>query len=154
MALRKPLVVTNGQIERLQAGDRLDLSNSVTKNNNSGNTINIATPVYVNGGNASPAQADGQSTVRVAGLALETAADAAPLEVITGGVFEATTGEWDAVTGETGGLAEGEDYYLSAAEEGKLTQTSPDADGEFVVPVGHALSATEFEIEVQAPIKL
>jgi len=154
MAKKKPLVLTNGQIERLQTGDRLDLSNSATKQNASGNTINIATPVYVSGLNVLPAQADAQSTVRVAGLAESTVATANPIEVIADGVLVATTVEWDAVTGETGGLTPGADYFLDETTAGALTQTAPDNAGDFVVRVGHALSSTEFEIEIAQPIKL
>jgi hypothetical protein len=155
MSKKKPLVITNGQIERLQSGDRLDLSNSATKQNNTGNTINIATPVYVSGTvNAIMAQADAQSTVRVAGLAEATTTDGDPLEVVSDGVFVATTGEWDAVTGDSGGLTPGSDYWLSAAAPGTLTTTAPDSTGSFVQRVGHALSATELEIEVGQPIKL
>ena len=155
MSKKKPLVITNGQIERLQSGDRLDLSNSATKQNNTGNTINIATPVYVSGtSNAIMAQADSQNTVRVAGLAESTTNNGDPIEVISDGVFVATTGEWDAVTGDSGGLTPGSDYWLSAATAGELTTTAPDATGNFVQRVGHALSATELEIEVGQPIKL
>ncbi|MHC4372126.1 MAG: hypothetical protein ACYSW8_31355 [Planctomycetota bacterium] len=152
--MKKPLVITDGQIERLQSGDRLDLSNSVNKNNNTGNTLNIAQPVYVNGVNIALAQADAQSTVRVAGLMQADTTNNAAGDVITGGVFEATTGEWDTVTGESGGLTAGADYFLSAATAGELTQNAPNSAGEFVVPVGHALSTTEFEIEIQPAIKL
>lgn len=154
MAKRKPLVITNGQVERLQPGDRLDLANSATKTNASGSTINIASPVYITGANAELAQANAQSTVRVAGLAEATTVNGDPLEVVADGVFTATTGQWDAVTGETGGLTPGADYFLTATAAGELTQTAPDASGEFVVRVGHALSETEMEIEIAQPIKL
>lgn len=152
MALKKPLVVTNGQVEQLQTGDRLDLARSVTKTANG--ALPVATPVYVNGGNATPAQADAQNRVRVAGLVVEAAADTDPVEVQTDGIFVATTVQWDAVTGQTGGLTEGEAYYLDAVTAGKLTTTAPTADGDFVAPVGTALSATEMDIEIGAPIKL
>lgn len=154
MAKKKPLVITNGQIERLQAGDRLDLANSATKTNNSGATINIASPLYVSGNDVELAQANAQSTVRVAGLAEATTANGNNIEVVADGVFTATTGEWDAVTGETGGLTAGADYFLDPDNAGQLTQTAPDASGEFVVRVGHALSDTEMEIEIAQPIKL
>lgn len=154
MAKKKPLVLTNGQIERLQPGDRLDLANSATKTNNSGSTINIASPVYVSGTDVELAQANAQSTVRVAGLAGATTTNGSDLEVVADGVFTATTGEWDAVTGETGGLTPGEDYFLDASAAGALTQTAPDSSGEFVLRVGHALSDTEMEIEIAQPIKL
>ncbi len=154
MSKKKPLVITNGQIERLQSGDRLDLANSATKQNETGNTINIASPVYVSSDNAIMAQADTQNTVRVAGLAESTTNNGDPIEVISDGVFVATTGEWDTVTGDSGGLTPGSDYWLSAATAGKLTTTAPDSTGNFVQRVGHALSATELEIEVGQPIKL
>jgi predicted RecA/RadA family phage recombinase len=154
MAKKIPLVLTNGMVERLQPGDRLDLSNSTTKTNASGGTINIGTPVYVNGVNAAPAQADAQSTMRVAGLADTTTNNGSNFEVMADGVFTATTTEWDAVTGETGGLTPGADYFLSEVTAGQLTQTAPDNQGDFVVRVGLALSATELEVEVAQPIKL
>lgn len=155
MAVKKPIVITNGQLERLQPGDRLDLGNTTTRNNNSGGAIVIGQPVYITGTNADLAQANAQSTIRVAGLVLDTSvAAASPAEILTDGILTATTTEWDAVTGETGGLTAGADYFLDPANPGQLTQTAPSAAGEFVVRVGHALSTTEFEIEVQQPVKL
>mgnify|MGYP006283583929 CR=1 FL=1 len=154
MATKKPLVITNGQIERLQSGDRIDLGNSSNRQNDSGNTINKCAPVYVTGNNANLAQADSQSTVRVAGLAEADTANGNVVTVITDNIFEATTGEWDTVTGETGGLTPGADYWLSATTAGQLTQNAPDADGEFVQKVGHALSTTELDIEIGQPVKL
>ncbi len=154
MAVRKPLVIVNGQVERLQPGDRLDLSRSVTKNNNTGNTLVAGTPVIVNGGNAVKAQANSQSNAKVAGFVAEDAADASPVEVQTEGILTLTTTAWDNVTGQTGGLTEGATYYLSALAAGMLTTVSPDDHGDYVVGLGRALSTTEFEIEVGAPIKL
>lgn len=154
MAVKKALVITAGQIEQLQAGDRLDLGNIVTKTNNSGGALVIGQALFVTGTNADLAQANAQSTIRVAGLALAGAAIAAPVDILTDGILTATTGEWDAVTGDTGGLTPGSDYFLSAATGGGLTLTAPTAAGEFVVRVGHAVSTTELEIEIQQPIKL
>lgn len=154
MAARKPLVIVKGQIERLQPGDRIDLSQTVHKTNDTGNTLNIATPVYVQGGNAKPAQADSQSTVRVAGLVFESTDDGDPVEVITDGVFATDTLKWDSITGQTGGLTEGAVYFLSESAAGKLTLNAPDDHGDFVAPIGTALSDTEFDIEIGQPIKL
>lgn len=152
MATKKPLVITSGQIEQLQPGDKIDLARTVTKTANG--ALLTCTPVYTQAGNATPAQADSQSTTRVAGLVQETAADTDPVEVQVDGILTANTGDWDAVTGETGGLNEGSQYYLSEAAAGQLTQNAPEAFGDFVVPVGVALSATEMDIEIGAPIKL
>jgi hypothetical protein len=144
----------NGQIQRLQPGDKIDLNNSVPKNNDTGNTIPIGTPVIASSGNAILAKADAQSTIRVAGLASETANDNTSFEVLADGIQTATLAEWDVITGETGGLSEGLDYFLSAATEGKLTVNAPDAQGEFVLRIGFALSPTEMEVEIGQPIKL
>jgi hypothetical protein len=154
MAKKKPLVITNGQVEQLQSGDRLDLSNSTAKTN--GETVNMqkGAPVYVTGGNARLAQADAQSTVRVVGMADALTLAGDPMEVVTDGIFTATTGEWDLVTGQTGGLTEGAQYFLSAGTAGMMTTVAPTVDGEFVVPIGYAVSSTEFELQIGYPIKL
>lgn len=157
MVLRKPLVLNNGQTEQLQPGDLLDVDHLDVKNrtNNSGSAIPKATPVYSSSATEiEEAQADAQGTIRVMGLTVEAIADTASGGVGVDGIVTATTGEWDAVTGETGGLTPGANYFLSAASPGMLTQTAPTTPGAFVVRVGYALSATEFEIEIGQPIKL
>jgi hypothetical protein len=147
MAGKLPIVLTNGQLEQLQSGDNLDIT---------GGSLVIGAPVYASSAtDITEAQADAQSTIRVAGLVADTSiANLASGLVAVDGVLVATTGEWDAITGDTGGLTAGANYYLDAAAAGKLTATPPSSSGEFVVRVGHALSATELEIEVQQPIKL
>ena len=155
MATKKPLVITNGVIEQLQSGDSLDLQNSVTKNNATGNTLTIGTPVYVSGGNAIEAQANAYSTVRVAGLVKDVSAPTGgSVNILSDGVLVATTTQWDAVTGQTGGLTEGADYWLSEITAGSLTTTAPTTSGNLVQLVGHALSDTEMEIEVGQPVRL
>lgn len=153
MAIKKPLVITAGTVEQLQPGDRIDLERTVTKTANG--ALPLATPVYFQlGGKAAPAQADNAFKTRVRGLVLFAAADTDPVEVQVDGIFEATTGDWDAVTGQTGGLTEGETYYVDPDTPGKLTITAPTAWGDYVAPVGNALSSTELDIEIGAPIKL
>lgn len=156
MAIKKPLVITNGQIEQLQAGDQLENPNLLTRTNSNAGAIVIGQPVYADSGTTVDlAQADAQGTIRVVGLVADASiANAASGGILVDGVLTATTGEWDAVTGEVGGLTAGANYFLDAANPGELTQTAPTATGEFVVRVGHALSTTELEIEIQQPIKL
>lgn len=136
----------------MQPGDRLDLERTVTKTANG--ALPLATPVRFQLGNATPAQADNVLRTRVRGLVLFAAADNDPVEVQVDGIFEAATGDWDAVTGQTGGLTEGETYYLDQDTAGKLTVNAPVAYGDFVAPVGTALSSTELDIEIGAPIRL
>jgi hypothetical protein len=156
MALKKPIVLTNGQLEQLQSGDHIDLRNEVNRTNANAGTITIGQPVYATSGSAVDlARANAQGTIRVKGLVSDTSiATTASGQILIDSILVATTTQWDAVTGETGGLTPGANYFLDAATAGKMTQTAPTTAGEFVVRVGHALSATEFEIEVQQPIKL
>jgi hypothetical protein len=74
--------------------------------------------------------------------------------VRSGGVLAATTAQWDAVAGTTGGMARGTYYYLDPATAGKLTATAPSTAGQFVVEVGLALSTTELLIRPRPPILL
>jgi len=151
MAIKKPLVLTNGQIEQLQAGDTVDNPNLLERTFDSATAIGQV--VYTSSANnVDLAQADAQPTVRVAGLAAEAVGSGNTGNMLADGVLTLTTIQWDAVTGQTGGLTPGANYFLSEATAGQLTATAPTTG--FVVRVGHALSDTEFEIEVQQPIKL
>ena len=158
--LRKPLVINGGQIEQLQAGDTLDASTGavdvVQATNANASPIVIGAPVYPSvAGSVDLAKADAQATVQVLGLVKDTSiASAASGAIQTDGILSATTAQWDAVTGGTGGLTVGGVYYLDAANAGKLTSTAPTTGGQFVVRVGLAMSTTELDISIAAPIKL
>lgn len=145
MAVRKPLVIVNGEIQRLQAGDTIDvqpdqISATFTQ------AATIGQILYQDGGSGSvsKALADAAGTSVPFGMAAATTAAAAAGDVITDGIVTATTGEWDAVTGQTGGLTPGSKYYMSAATAGNITTTPPSATGEYVVALGVANSTTEF----------
>ena len=60
------------------------------------------------------------------------------------GPISLTTAEWDAITGQSGGLTPGIFYYLTTAGFGILTDTAPVGFGSIVAPVGIALSSTDF----------
>ena len=155
MAVKKALVITAGQIEQLQAGDTLDIGNTIVKTNDQGGAIVIGQPVYVVGVTVLLAQANAQAAIRVAGLVLDLSVDDQdPANILLDGKLTATTGQWDAVTGQTGGLTPGANYFLDPTTPGMLTLTAPTTVGQFVVRVGYAVSATEFEIEIGQPIKL
>jgi hypothetical protein len=156
MAKKKAIVITNGQLEQLQAGDQLDIGNSVTRENANAGTITIGQPVYAtNATDVDLARANAQATIRVTGLVQDVSvATGAPADILTDGILTATTGQWDAVTGQVGGLTPNADYFLDPAVAGRLTTVAPTTAGQFVLRVGHALSPTEFEIEVQQPVKL
>lgn len=160
MALRKPLVINAGQVEQIQAGDTLDAVvtevDVVQLTNNNASAIVIGAPVYCeSAGQVDLAKADASATVQALGLVKDTSITAsASGNIQTDGVLAATTVQWDAVAGTTGGLTAGAIYYLSATTAGELTETAPSTVGQFVVRVGIALSTTEMEITFSPPILL
>jgi len=160
MAAKKPLVLCNGQIEQLQAGDTLDASVSevdvVSKVNGNAGALVIGTPVYVKAtGEMDKGQANASATIQLLGLVKDVSvASAAPGVVQTDGILVATTVQWDAVAGTTGGLSPGTVYYLDAATPGQLTATPPSSAGQYLVRIGLAVSATELDISIRDPIKL
>lgn len=160
MAARKPLVLVAGQIQQIQAGDTLNcavstIDASSLTNDNAG-TINIGQPVYVkSNGHVDLAEANASGTCTVFGLVQDTTiATAVAGNVQTDGIFTATTTQWDAAAGTTGGLTPGTIYYLDPATAGKLTATAPSTAGQYVVQVGIAESATTMKLWIRSPILL
>lgn len=159
MPLQRPLKVdlTTGEITRFAADDYINEVDFVTVDNNTGGALVIGTPVYqtATADEVAEAQADDLSTAKVLGLVADVSiADAASGAVITDGRISATTGQWDAVTGDVGGLTPGAKYYLDAAAAGMLTATPPNTDGEVIAPLGTAKSTTEFELTIGTRIVL
>jgi len=117
---------------------------STTLQNNHGSTVVIGEAVYISGaGQVSKANANSGSTYTVIGLVKDTSiTNTSSGDISIAGTLTATTGQWDAVTGQTGGLTSGAQYYLSAVTAGALTTTPPSTTGHFVVNVGRALSTT------------
>ncbi len=155
MSVKKPLVITNGQIEQLQPGDRIDLGNAVSKKNINVGAMIVGQPVFVSGADCDLAQANDGAKVRVVGLVMD--ATVAPLDqasIMATGILTATQAEWDAVGGIVSGLVTGTDYYLDPTNPGMLVDTPPTAPGKYVVHVGVALSSTQMKISIEQPVKL
>lgn len=95
--------------------------------NDNGSAIVIGAPVYVkSNGNI---DADGSGTRFAIGLVRdESIASGEEGNAQVDGIMTATTAQWDAVTGDSGGLTPGEDYYLSDTV-GELTTTAPATAG-------------------------
>lgn len=163
MASYKPLVLdlTTGLTKQLQSGDTLEGVTSIARvrsmtNANAG-TINIGQPVYVSTADSVDlARANSGTTAKCVGLVNATSiATTASGAVITNGQLSATTAQWDAVTGDTGGLTAGADYYLDKATAGKLVASlSGYTVGDYVTRVGRAYSTTVMEVEPDMPILL
>ena len=160
MALRKPLVIVDGQFQQLQSGDTLDAAVSevdvVAAINGNAGTITIGQAVYVDDpGSVDLAQANASGTVEVLGLVRSTSvATGASVNVQTDGVLTATTAQWDTVTGGSSGLTAGSVYYLDPLTPGAITTTAPTTSGQYVVRIGKATSATDMEISISQPVKL
>ena len=122
--------------------------------NVSGATMVKCQPVYSPlNGSMNLARANTAAASNVVGLLTSTSvADTVAGKVMTYGVLTATTAQWDAVTGGSGGLTVNTIYYLSTSTAGMLTSTVPTTN--YLVPVGLALSTTEFKIFSNEVIKL
>jgi hypothetical protein len=156
MSVKKALVITNGQIEQLQTADRLASPTVFSRTNANAGALVIGTPVFVAGaGTVDKARANAAGTKDVLGLIADVSvATGQPGTVQSDGVLTATTAQWDAITGQVGGLVPNTTYFLDSAVAGKLTPTAPTADGEFVCQLGLATSPTELEISIRNTVKL
>ena len=158
MAVKKPIVQYSGQLAELAAGDDLGVSSTaleMTATNGEAGAIVIGTPVYVSAASTvKKAQATTSTLERAVGLVAGTSISAAASGgVAVDGILTATTGQWDAVTGESGGLTSGAQYFLDVTL-GKLSQTAPSTAGQYVRRIGRALSTTDMIIEIAQSILL
>jgi hypothetical protein len=160
MATRLPLVMVSGRPSQLPAGDTLLATvaevDSFILTNGTAAAVVICTPVYISADSAfSPAMANASGTADPIGLVKDASVAAAATGTVqTDGFFSATTGQWDTITGQTGGLTPGTAYFLSATTAGRLTTTAPTAVGQFVAYVGKAISSTLLEISLDRAIAL
>lgn len=131
-------------------------TNSVSEqlSNNTTGPVSIGRAVYISGnGQFGLALANNISTSKVIGLvgAVSIAAGATG-PIIVDGIVEATAGQWDAVTGQSGGLTAGAEYYLSNITGGALTTSAPTTGVH--APIGVALSATKLKLDVKRVVIL
>jgi hypothetical protein len=156
MALRKPLVLVGGQIQQLQSSDYISAEQIPQFTNGNASPIVIGTPVYVSADDTvDKAKADASGTVEAVGLVADPSISAASSGGIqVDGVFTASTAQWDAVAGTTGGLTADTIYYLSATTPGAITATAPSTTGQYVKEVGIAISTTELKINIQRRVLL
>lgn len=131
-------------------------NNIIQLTNNSGAPLIIGTPVYSDAADSmAPGVADGSGKSNIVGLVADTSVgDGAQGDVAVGGIIVATTDQWDAVAGTSGGLTFNTPYYLDPTTAGKLTSIAPVNAGQEVVQVIIALSTTEARIAIQPPILL
>ena len=162
MAVRKPLVLdANNEIAELDAADTLDATVSevdiLSLSNANSAAITIGQAVYTaSAGSVDLARANAAGTTKVLGFVKAASIAASAIGPIqTDGVLHATTAQWDAVTGGSGGLTAGTEYLLSPSTAGRIVPrtTTTVGAGEYVCPVGTAISTTELEISIKERVK-
>jgi hypothetical protein len=140
-------------VDKLQQGDRTFL-----KINGTALPLLKGMAVYIDVNNDTicySALATSHNTARVAGLLADAVAFPSELGAVSSkGMLEKTTGDWDVLTGGTGGLTAGVDYFLRSDWAGGISSTPPTADGHFVVKLGKAISPTIIDINIEPPIQL
>ncbi len=97
------------------------------------------------------AQPDG-SFATVSGI-VASVNESGTVQVQTSGLLTLTTAQWDAVTGDSGGLLQGSAYYVSVDPVGQLTSDAPAGPGQFVSRIGFAVSATTMLVEPAASVQ-
>ncbi len=123
-------------------------------NNDQGSAINIGQPVYASANGVKLADASVYATAGVVGLVADvTINDSTSGLIQNAGALTATTGQWDSVTGGSGGLVAGSSYFLSISEGG-LSTSVPSGALEVVAPIGKAITATILIINIQTPVEL
>jgi hypothetical protein len=124
------------------------------------------TPVCRAADKVSPGDANTLPTATIVGLTTRKSATGERVPVQFADLLTLSTAQWDAVTGQTGGLTEGAQYFLST-DTGKLSSTPPATlnpllkksstkfdpriPAVYDAPVGVAWSATTMMILPQAP---
>lgn len=117
--------------------------------NSQGTTISIAQIVYTDSTGAKLARADADLTRRVIGFVYDASIlSTGNGNIATAGSITALTSQWDAVTGNTGGLTPNATYWASTVTAGCITNVAPSTTG-WVQPVGVATSSTTMRIGTQ-----
>lgn len=101
-----------------------------------------------------PADAGGGDVTLACTLGIATGAGVVgggPVPVQYLGPVHLTTAEWDAVTGQTGGLTTGDRYFTSHVDPGKLVRATSITPGDFIVFVGTATSPTDLFLAITFP---
>lgn len=148
MAERRPIVIITGEQQELPAGDTLP---GVA-------TPQVGTTFTAASIKGSVVYSDGNNTVDLAkasaiGTSIPVGLSVAAYSAGAGfyqpsGVFTASLAEWDALTGESGGLVPNSKYFLSTDTNGfiDLQSNLSLTAGQYAVRIGVAISTTELQV--------
>ncbi len=152
MAERRPLVEITGEVQELPLGDNLPSSADILTRTTV-SAFAAGQVGYVAGaGTVELARADAAGTSDAFAFALAAIGAASAGQFIANGVITLTTGEWDVVTGQVGGLTASAKYWLDPTTVGNMTTTAPSTSGQYVVELGEALSPTEMHVRIRRRI--
>jgi hypothetical protein len=146
--------VTVDTYGRVTSGTAADTSAAaISTTLTAGEALSKFNAVYVySAGTVKKSQANAAGTFRAIGFTSAAIGNGSTGSVIYDGILTGTTGEWDAVTGQTGGLTTGAVYYVSNSVAGQITATIPTSG--WVVRMGTALSTTTLLLTQGEPIAL
>lgn len=126
----------------------------VVRTNADVGALTLGMPVYASAAGAvDKAIATALATARAVGLVADaTIASGASGNIQTGGTLVAqSSAQWDAITGDVGGLVTNAPYYVDVTA-GKLTRTAPAiVSGFCVAPIGFGLDVLTMNINI-APV--
>lgn len=147
---------STGTFRYPRTGEVLDIpaakANVFNVVNTEATAITIGQPVYAGATGVKLAKSDTLATTKAVGLVFDTSIEAAGTGgIVTDGILTATTAQWDALTGDTGGLTPGAYYYVSDATAGRLTKTVVSTAGSYITKVGIAITATDLDVGFEIP---
>jgi hypothetical protein len=127
--------------------------NGVTLTNGEASSVAAGAPVYNDAsGSFKKANGNAAATSGVIGLANAAIVNGVAGVIKTDDSLTLTTAQWDAVTGQSGGLTPGAKYFLSPTTAGMMTTTVPTTG--FLLPLGRALSSTLMAVSIGTRIQL
>lgn len=146
---RNSLVLKDGFIQELPVGDWVSEVNLPTALNGNAGTLPAGTPIYqtTTSDTIDSARANSFATSDVVGFLVASTATATQGTYQDSGRLKLTTAEWDAITGDTGGLVAGSTYWLSILQAGKMVKIAPSTTG-VSKKLGYAVTTEEFQIQI------
>jgi hypothetical protein len=129
----------------LKEGFPVFVPSQIGFNAQAGESISQGQAVYINHTNGFVYRAFANGTedqAHVAGFANQTKAAGQTVAILAAGILA------------TSGLDVGDYYYLSDTSPGTITNVAPSGAGKYVVPVGQAVTAAQFSIQLEPTIKL
>ena len=154
------IVTTNefGQVIAGTVGGGNDNNIYIEMMNNGSATIPKGAPVRKTG-DLTVELAQGNSTKKgCIGIAFETILIGQTKHILVEGTMTLPTGDWDVVTGGSGGLVNDDiPYFLDFSVTGRLTKTinvDTAPANSYLVAVGYAINPNMFKVDIDAPIKV